>query len=102
MRMNKNTRLAQYEKAKTGDVMGTLGLKCTIIVGLRTWIYVVLLFRLESLQILFIILAVVMGALSIMFLIFGILATGATRQNLYAGAKCIMGGRVSALFVSLI
>ena len=25
--MNKNTRLAQYEKAETGDVMGTLGLK---------------------------------------------------------------------------
>ena len=36
-----------------------------------------------------------------MFLVFGILATGATRQNVYSGAKCIMGGRVSALFVSL-
>ena len=42
-----------------------------------------------------------MGILAIMFLVFGILATGATRQNIYSGAKCIMGGRISALFVSI-
>ena len=52
-------------------------------------------------QILFVVVAVVMGILAIMFLVFGILATGATRQNIYSGAKCIMGGRISALFVSI-
>ena len=30
MRMSKNTRLAQYEKAETGDVMGTLVFKQNI------------------------------------------------------------------------
>ena len=41
-----------------------------------------------------------MGCFAIILLVFGFLATGATRQNLYSGARCIMGGRVSAGFVS--
>ena len=45
--------------------------------------------------------AVVMGCFSLILLVFGFLATGATRQNLYSGAKGIMGGRISAAFVSL-
>jgi putative Mn2+ efflux pump MntP len=59
-------------------------------------------FRLETVQIIFIVVAVSMGCFAIVLLFFGFLATGATRQNIYSGAKCIMGGRVSALFVSFI
>ena len=44
--------------------------------------------------------AVVMGVYSIMLTAFGALATGATRKNVYSGAKCILGGRCSAVFVS--
>ena len=51
-------------------------------------------------MIVFIVIAVVMGVYAIMLLTFGFLATGATRQNIYSGVKCIMGGRVSAAFVS--
>ena len=60
-----------------------------------------LFFRLESVQIGFIVIAVVMGLYAIILLVFGFLATGATRQNIYSGAKCIMGGRLSAGFVSI-
>ncbi|XP_064636678.1 neuronal membrane glycoprotein M6-a-like isoform X2 [Lineus longissimus] len=45
-----------------------------------------------------IIIAVVMVGLAVIFFIFGYLATGATRKNVYTGARCIMGGRVSAIF----
>lgn len=61
----------------------------------------VLFFRLETLQILLVVVAVIVGCYSIMLAVFGFLATGATRGNLYSGAKCIMGGRVAATFVSL-
>jgi len=53
---------------------------------------------LESIQVVFIIVAVTMGCYAIILLVFGFLATGATRDKLYSGAKCIMGGRVSAIF----
>ena len=58
--------------------------------------------RLESTQILFVIVAVVMALYAIVLTVFGYLATGATRQNIYSGAKCIMGGRVAAGFVSIL
>ena len=58
--------------------------------------------RLYTIKIVFIITAVMMGCFSFLLLIFGFLATGATRQNIYSGAKCIMGGRVSAAFVSIL
>lgn len=55
---------------------------------------------LEIIQVMFIIIGAVMGLYTILLLIFGFLATGATRQNVYSGAKCIMGGRISAgLFI---
>ena len=48
----------------------------------------------------FVVIGVVMGLFAILLLVFGFLATGATRQKVYSGNKCIMGGRVSAVFVS--
>lgn len=53
---------------------------------------------LEVLQVVFIVIAVAMGVLAVLLLIFGILATGDTRKNVYSGAKCILGGRVMAAF----
>ena len=41
-----------------------------------------------------------MALFALLLLVFGFLATGATRKNVYSGAKCIMGGRISAAFVS--
>lgn len=58
--------------------------------------------RLESIQIVFLMAAIVVGCYVAMLLIFGLLATSATRSNIYAGAKCIMGGRISAAFVSVL
>ena len=52
------------------------------------------------LQVMFVVIGVVMGVFALILLIFGFLATGATRSNVYSGAKCIMGGRVTAAFVS--
>ena len=63
--------------------------------------FLFIFFRLEVLQVVFIVIAVAMGVLAILLLIFGILATGDTRKNVYSGAKCIMGGRVMAAFVSI-
>ncbi|BFZ24244.1 hypothetical protein BsWGS_27283 [Bradybaena similaris] len=53
---------------------------------------------LEVLQVMFVIIGVIMGVFAIVILIFGFLATGATRSNVYSGAKCIMGGRITAAF----
>lgn len=53
---------------------------------------------LEVIQVVFVVIGVVMGIFAIVLLIFGFLATGATRKNVYSGNKCIMGGRVSAAF----
>ncbi|CAD5114510.1 DgyrCDS3634 [Dimorphilus gyrociliatus] len=52
----------------------------------------------ENLLIIFIAIAIAMGLYAIVLLVFGFLATGATRQKLYSGTKCIMGGRVGAAF----
>lgn len=57
---------------------------------------------LEVLQIVFIVIAVIMALFAVLLLIFGFLATGATRKNVYSGAKCIMGGRISAGFFMVI
>ncbi|XP_060600734.1 neuronal membrane glycoprotein M6-a-like [Ruditapes philippinarum] len=57
---------------------------------------------LEVLQIVFIVIAVVMALFAILLLIFSFLATGATRKNVYSGASCIMGGRISAAFFMVI
>lgn len=56
-------------------------------------------FRLLHIQIIFMIFGIIMGLFAIMLLTFGFLATGMTRQNIYANIRCIIGGRVSAIFV---
>lgn len=43
-----------------------------------------------------------MGIFAIILLVFGFLSTGATRKKVYSGAKCIMGGRLSAAFFMII
>ncbi|XP_059157728.1 proteolipid protein DM beta-like [Physella acuta] len=57
---------------------------------------------LEILQVMFVVIGVVMGIFAIILLIFGFLATGATRSNIYSGAKCIMGGRIAGGFFMII
>lgn len=57
---------------------------------------------LEIIQIVFIVVAVIMALFAILLLVFGFLATGATRKNVYSGAKCIMGGRISAAFFMIV
>ncbi|KAL3879999.1 hypothetical protein ACJMK2_032271 [Sinanodonta woodiana] len=57
---------------------------------------------LSVIQVVFVVVAVVMGLFAILLLVFGFLATGATRKNVYSGARCIMGGRVSAAFFMVI
>ena len=56
--------------------------------------------RLQTIRILFTVIGVGMGVMALVLLLFAFLATGATRKNIYSGAKCMMGGRVSAAFVS--
>jgi len=51
---------------------------------------------LESIEIGFFVFAIVMGLFAIFLFFFGILASSATRQNMYSGVRCIMGGRISA------
>jgi hypothetical protein len=55
--------------------------------------------RLLDIQIIFLIFGIVMGLFAIMLLTFGFLSTGLTRQHVYSGIRCIIGGRVSAIFV---
>ena len=57
---------------------------------------------LQVIFILFIVISVVMGIFALILLTFGFLATGATRENVYSGTKCIMGGRVSAGFFMIL
>jgi hypothetical protein len=57
---------------------------------------------LESIEIGFFAFAVVMGAFAMVLVVFGFLASSATRQNIYSGVRCIMGGRIAAfLFLVL-
>lgn len=57
---------------------------------------------LESIEIGFFVFAIFMALFAIILLLFGFLATSATKGNIYSGAKCIMGGRISAfLFLAL-
>lgn len=53
---------------------------------------------LESIEIGFFVFAIIMGLFAILLLTFGFLASSATRQNIYSGVKCIMGGRIAAFF----
>ncbi|GBM30048.1 Neuronal membrane glycoprotein M6-a [Araneus ventricosus] len=53
---------------------------------------------LMDLHIVFIIIGSVMGAFSLILLLVGFLATGATRERIYRGFKSRIGGRVSCAF----
>lgn len=53
-----------------------------------------------DLHVVFIIIGSVMGAFSLILLLVGFLATGATRERVYRGFKSRIGGRVSCAFVS--
>jgi len=66
--------------------------------GIFEELFLISLPWLETIQIMFIIVSVAMGFYAILLTFFGYLATGATRQKIYSGAKCIMGGRVAAGF----
>jgi len=55
---------------------------------------------LESIEIGFTVFAVIMGLFAILLFAFSILAESRTRQNIYSGVSCIMGGRLAALFVN--
>ena len=56
--------------------------------------------RLESIEIGFTVFAVIMGLFAILLFAFSMLAESGTRQNIYSGVSCIMGGRLAALFVN--
>jgi len=60
----------------------------------------VLCCRLESVEIGFTVFAVIMGLFAILLFAFSVLAESRTRQNIYSGVSCIMGGRLAALFVN--
>jgi len=57
--------------------------------------------RLESIEIGFTVFAVVMGLFAVVLFAFSFLAEARTRQNIYSGVACIMGGRLAALFVNI-
>lgn len=65
------------------------------------YIYI-FIFRLNDLHIVFIIIGGVMAAFSLILLLVGFLATGATRERVYRGFKSRMGGRLSCAFVSIV
>ncbi|KAL8617006.1 hypothetical protein ACOMHN_014177 [Nucella lapillus] len=85
---------------------GTLYRGLTLVIeGILVQLFGFTLSWLEVVQIMFMVIGIVMGVFTILLLIFAFLATGATRQNVYSGAKCIMGGRISAgffIFISFI
>ncbi|XP_076446871.1 proteolipid protein DM beta-like [Babylonia areolata] len=82
---------------------GTLYRALTLVIeGILVQLFGFTLSWLEVVQIMFVVIGVVMGVFTIILLVFAFLATGATRQNVYSGAKCIMGGRISAGFFILI
>lgn len=82
-----------------GVFCGTLYRALTLVIeGILVQLFGFTLSWLEVVQIMFMVIGIVMGVFTILLLVFAFLATGATRQNVYSGAKCIMGGRISAGF----
>lgn len=41
------------------------------------------------------------GGIGVLLLVFGVMATGSTRRNVYSGATSILSGRCTAAFVSI-
>ncbi|BFZ14723.1 hypothetical protein BsWGS_17762 [Bradybaena similaris] len=85
--------------AGTGAFCGTSFISLQLIIdGVLKELFGFTVNWLEILQKMFIVIGGVMAVFAIILLIFGFLATGATRSNIYSGAKCIMGGRITAVF----
>lgn len=59
-------------------------------------------FRIDAIQMTFVIVGACMGALGLMILIVGCLATGATRRKVYRAWRSRVGGRISCAVVSFI
>lgn len=57
-------------------------------------------FRMEAVQLVFTSLGAVMGAIGLMILFVGVLATGATRTKVYNKLGARVGGRISCVIVS--
>jgi hypothetical protein len=57
-------------------------------------------FRLEAVQLIFVVVGAGMGALGLMILFVGCLATGATRHKVYRAWRARVGGRISCAVVS--
>ncbi|PVD34692.1 hypothetical protein C0Q70_05969 [Pomacea canaliculata] len=86
-----------------GVYCGTLYRALTLVIeGILNQLFGFSVTWLEIIRVMFVIIAVVMGLFAILLLIFGFLATGATRKNVYSGPRCIMGGRISAGFLIII
>lgn len=62
-------------------------------------IFMILNFRLETVQTIFVFVACVMGALGLMILFVGFLTTGATRHKVYRAWRARIGGRISCIVV---
>jgi hypothetical protein len=56
-------------------------------------------FRLEAVQLIFVVVGAGMGALGLMILFVGCLATGATRIKVYRAWRARVGGRISCAVV---
>jgi hypothetical protein len=56
-------------------------------------------FRLEAVQLIFVVVGACMGALGLMILFVGCLATGATRHKVYRAWRARVGGRISCAVV---
>ena len=56
-------------------------------------------FRLEAVQLIFVVVGACMGALGLMILFVGCLATGATRHKIYRAWSARVGGRISCAVV---
>jgi len=56
--------------------------------------------RLEAVQLVFTSLGAIMGAIGLMILFVGVLATGATRVKFYKNLGARVGGRISCVIVS--
>lgn len=58
-----------------------------------------IVFRIEAVQMIFVIIAASMAALGFMILFVGFLATGATRYKVYKAWRSRVGGRISCAVV---
>ena len=58
--------------------------------------------RLKNIQIIFLLFGIIMAFFAILFLLFGFLSTGLTREKLCSNMRCIVGGKVFAVIVSTV